>query len=154
MTPNRDVLADLDELWPSTPQLEIARKKEELRLRLAFNMVTAREAAGVTQQQVAENVGKSQPWISKLESPNYDHQIETILEYILALGGELSLGFKVGGEVFPILEFEPEVTYQLPVFTEQISRQVPISGDVEDISASTMIITDESSIQDGFQAVA
>jgi transcriptional regulator with XRE-family HTH domain len=154
MKKNRSVLDEIRDLFPSTPEREVAREKERLRLKLAFNMAAARELAGISQQCVAEKMGKTQSWVSKIESPNHDHQIETILEYILALGGELSLGFKVGGAVFRILEFEPEVTYQLPVLTREISHQVAVTGDVGKTSSSAIIIAEELSTDYGYPAVA
>lgn len=154
MTPNKDVLVDLEDLFPSTPEQETARKKEELRLRLAYNMTAARKLAGVSQQRVAENMGKTQSWVSKIESPNHDHQIETIFEYLLALDGELSLGFKVGGAVFHILDIESEHTIQLPELPNEVNYRVAITEGVVDTSAVTVTVTSESSTQDGFQAIA
>lgn len=88
-----DVIAALDAMIEETPEARRARKKEALRLMLTDAMRRARKQAGLTQAQVAERLGDgvSQSWVSKLESANYDHQIESVLDYLDALGAELGL---------------------------------------------------------------
>lgn len=68
-----------------------AAKKEALRILLTEAMQSARKQNGLTQQDVAERLGVSQSWISKLESANYDHQIESVVAYLDAVGAELSI---------------------------------------------------------------
>ena len=65
-------------------------------------MKKAREAAGMTQGEVAEALGVTQAWVSKLESPNHDHKLESILSYFDALGGEMRLTADVAEESFTI----------------------------------------------------
>lgn len=68
-------------------------KEEAIRLALTGAMRQARKQAGLTQAQVAERLGDgvSQSWVSKLESANYDHQIESVLAYLDALEAELRI---------------------------------------------------------------
>jgi transcriptional regulator with XRE-family HTH domain len=54
-------------------------------------MQTARKQAGLTQQEVSERLDVSQSWVSKLESANCDHQVESVLDYLDALKAELCL---------------------------------------------------------------
>lgn len=98
----QDVLAFLDEIIPDTPETRRAGKKEALRITLTDAMRTARKRAGLTQVQLAERLGDgvTQSWVSKLESANYDHQIESILDYLDAL--EAELGITILGKEGPI----------------------------------------------------
>lgn len=50
-----------------------------------------RKEEGLTQVDVAERLDLSQGWVSRLESANYDHQVESIVAYLDALGADLEL---------------------------------------------------------------
>ena len=65
-------------------------------------MKKAREVAGLTQKEVADALSVTQAWVSKLESPNYDHKLESILSYFDAIGGEMNLSVDVGESTFQI----------------------------------------------------
>jgi len=86
-----DVLSALESMIEDTPDARRAGKKEALRIMLTDAMRQARTQKGLTQQDVAERLEVSQSWVSKLESANYDHQIESVLAYLDALEAELSL---------------------------------------------------------------
>jgi len=88
-----DVIAALEPTIDDTPETRRAGKKEALRITLTDAMRKARKQAGLTQTQLAERLGDgvSQSWVSKLESANYDHQIESVLDYLDALEAELGI---------------------------------------------------------------
>ena len=64
-----------------------------------------REAAAVTQTELAQRLGKRQPAISRLERQD-DALISTLREYIAALGGELELRARFPGWAVRLKEFE------------------------------------------------
>lgn len=70
---------------------EEARKKE-----LWLQLVEARYASGLTQQQVAERMGVSQAQVARIEKNGYDaYTLRTLRRYIEALGNEFSLEIAV-----------------------------------------------------------
>jgi len=86
-----DVLSALESMVEDTPDARRAGKKEALRIMLTDAMRQARKKEGLRQQDLAERLEVSQSWVSKLESANHDHQIESVLDYLDALRAELSL---------------------------------------------------------------
>lgn len=86
-----DVISALESMIEDTPDARRAGKKEALRIMLTDAMRRARKQEDLRQQDVAERLDVSQSWVSKLESANYDHQIESVLDYLDALKAELSL---------------------------------------------------------------
>jgi predicted XRE-type DNA-binding protein len=71
--------------------------KSELWLQLA----EARQASGLTQQQVAERMGVTQSQVARIEKRGYDaYTLRTLRRYIEALGDEFGLQVTVrkGGE--------------------------------------------------------
>ena len=58
------------------------------RLAFAANLQRARHAAGLTQAELAERSGVSQPHISQLESGTWEPRLTTIMALATALGVE------------------------------------------------------------------
>jgi transcriptional regulator with XRE-family HTH domain len=56
-----------------------------------------REAAGLTQEELAQRVAITQSQLSKLERRE-DHRISTVRRYVAALGGELEIVAVVDGK--------------------------------------------------------
>jgi predicted XRE-type DNA-binding protein len=70
---------------------EEAQKKE-----LWLQLVEARQAAGLTQQQVAERMGVSQAQVARIEKQGYDaYALRTLRRYLDALGPEYTLDVAV-----------------------------------------------------------
>jgi predicted XRE-type DNA-binding protein len=70
---------------------EIAAKKE-----LWLQLVEARQAAGLTQRQLAERLGVSQAQVSRIEKRGYDaYTLNTLRRYVQALGDGFSLEVQV-----------------------------------------------------------
>src|SRR3954467_15087480 len=64
-----------------------AAKKE-----LWLQLVEAREAAGLTQAEVAKRLGVSQAQVARIEKRGYDsHSLNTLRRYVQALGDQFSL---------------------------------------------------------------
>lgn len=55
-------------------------------------LVDRREAQGLTQKQVAERLGISQPAVAQFEKSTYSPSITTIIAYATAIGVKLELG--------------------------------------------------------------
>lgn len=89
-----DALAFLQSLTAGSAEAQRARKAEAVRLALTDAMRTARDQAGMTQTQVAEELGVGQSWVSKLESDNRGHLVESVVRYLDAVGAELALSVR------------------------------------------------------------
>jgi transcriptional regulator with XRE-family HTH domain len=63
-----------------------------------------REAAGLTQKEVAANLGIRQPTLSRMESQG-DMQVRTLQRLVSALGGELELIAHIPGRDIRIRQF-------------------------------------------------
>lgn len=55
-------------------------------------LVDSREAQGLTQKQVAERLGISQPAVAQFEKSTYSPSITTIIAYATAIDVKLDLG--------------------------------------------------------------
>jgi len=101
----------LDSLLEGSQEATRAGRRERLRLELARFMKKARDEAGMTQHDVAKALGVSQGWVSKLESPNYDHKLESVLTYFDALGAEMNLSVDVGPTTFQVWGTSPTLSW-------------------------------------------
>lgn len=75
----------LAELVASDPEAQKAYEDEELRIQLSGALRESREAAGMTQAMVAEAMGIKQSLVSKLERPDHNHTVGTVLSYLQAV---------------------------------------------------------------------
>jgi transcriptional regulator with XRE-family HTH domain len=67
-------------------------EEEAAKSALWLQLVEARVASGLTQQQMAERLGVSQAQISRIEKEDYDsYTLTTLRRYVAALGGEFEL---------------------------------------------------------------
>ncbi len=64
---------------------------------LEMDLRALREAAGLTQEELAQRIAITQSQLSKLERRE-DHRISTIRRYVAALGGELEIVAVVDGK--------------------------------------------------------
>ncbi len=81
---------------------------------LALAMVRARKNKGLSQTQVAESLGVSQSWVSKLENPDIAHTFESILDYLQAIGAELDMEIQAGGATFTVSRASTRRTLEVP----------------------------------------
>jgi transcriptional regulator with XRE-family HTH domain len=97
-----DVVDFLEDTLPETDETRREGKKEALRLALTDAMRQVRKKEELTQGEVAERLDVSQSWVSKLESANYDHQVESIVEYLDALSADLGLSIRTRDETIRV----------------------------------------------------
>jgi predicted transcriptional regulator len=75
-------------------------RKEALRDLLEEDLRALREAAGVTQEELAEKVGADQSQISRLERQGGgDARVSLLKRYVEALGGEIQIVATLRGKV-------------------------------------------------------
>jgi DNA-binding XRE family transcriptional regulator len=68
-----------------------ARKKE-----VWLQLVEARQAAGLTQQELAQRLGVSQAQVARIEKRGYQgYTLKTLQRYVEALGGQYTLNITV-----------------------------------------------------------
>lgn len=113
-----DVAEHLRSLVSDTAEMRRVGKQEWLRLMLTDAMIAARKKAGMTQKEVAAELEVSQSWVSKLESANYDHQIESVAAHLDAIGAELLMAVRVQDELIPVRTNEERILVELPSWYE------------------------------------
>lgn len=88
-----------EEYWAKQmidPEFQRVYAEEAFKKELWLQLVEAREAAGLTQQQVAERMGVSQAQIARIEKRGYDsYTLRTLQRYLNALGEQFSLEIMV-----------------------------------------------------------
>lgn len=86
-----DVFAHIDQ-YKQDPQSERLFAESEIGLTLAQRFIELRKRVGLTQEQLADRVGRSQPYIAKLESGAYDRcYIGTLRTFARALGHDVDV---------------------------------------------------------------
>lgn len=68
---------------------KIETRAEEIRREITLAKI--REELNLSQTELAQSLGISQPSIAKLENVDNDPKLSTLKRYIKALGGELSI---------------------------------------------------------------
>lgn len=101
-----DTFGGFDELYDDADEgfariVDLARRRGETVPPMAVQLQRAREASGLTQDEVARALGVQQAAVSRLERrPN--PQLESLDRLVRAFGGELELQVIVGGRAFPL----------------------------------------------------
>lgn len=92
-----------DELM-ATPGYEELYAEEAARKDLWLQLIEARQAAGLTQAEVAKRLGVTQSQVARIEKRGYDaYTLTTLRKYVKALGDSFALEVKV---VYPQPEAE------------------------------------------------
>ncbi len=93
-----NLMADLgfDE---DSDEVKQARGAAEMYAEVMDELVTCRDAAGLTQKQVAKRMGTSQSAVSELESVSSDARFSTIIRYVQAIGCDLVIELSQPGDV-------------------------------------------------------
>jgi DNA-binding XRE family transcriptional regulator len=74
------------------PEFQAAYKEESAKKEIWLQLVEARQAAGLTQEQMAERLGVSQAQVARIEKRGYEsYTLNTLRRYIDALGEGFSL---------------------------------------------------------------
>ena len=132
-----DVLDYLLELTKSSREASLAYKVERVRLMLSDSLKSIRAKKSISQKDLAERMGVTQGWVSKLESPNNDHTFESIAQYLFALGADLKLSASMGGAESEIVDSKCDPSFGiasavLPEFLslveEKINNPVPANN--------------------------
>jgi DNA-binding XRE family transcriptional regulator len=93
------------------PAYEAVYEAEAARSALWLQLVEARQAAGLTQAELAERLGVSQAQVSRIEKAGYDaYTLNTLRRYVAALGEG----------------FELEVTIHMPETAESDEAVSPL----------------------------
>lgn len=66
-------------------------RQEAIREIIGYQLAEIRKARGLTQRQVADVLGVSQPTLSEREHQDAELALSTLLAYVHALGGDLAL---------------------------------------------------------------
>lgn len=78
------------------PETRALYEEEAARSDLWLQLVEARQAAGLTQAEMAKRLGVSQAQISRIEKRGYDsYTLKTLRRYVDALGDGFSLEVRV-----------------------------------------------------------
>ena len=96
------------------PEVILAGKLEYLRLYLTDAMRKIRNQAGLTQAQLAQKLGVKQAAVSKLESALKEHELESVLHYLHALGADLLVAVKQGDELYQASDNEGVLLVDVP----------------------------------------
>lgn len=89
-------LTTLDELIAKqSPQSQqrIAQLSEEMVLEVGLSML--REALNLSQKEVAETLGISQPAVAQIEQRGNELKLSTLKRYVETMGGKLSLSVQL-----------------------------------------------------------
>ena len=88
-----------DEYWArqmADPEFRRVYDEEAAKKELWLQLVEARQAAGLTQVEVARRLGVSQAQVARIERRGYDaHTLTTLRRYVEALGEGFSLEVQV-----------------------------------------------------------
>ena len=84
-----------EKLW-ADPEYRAIYEEEAAKSELWLQLVEARQAAGLTQAEMAQRMGVSQAQVSRIEKHGYDaYTLTTLRRYVAALGEGFSLEVKV-----------------------------------------------------------
>src|SRR5947207_12536441 len=76
----------------ATPGYQELYEEEAAKKELWLQLVEARQAAGLTQAEVAKRLGVSQAQVARIEKRGYDaYTLNTLRRYVRALGDDFSL---------------------------------------------------------------
>jgi DNA-binding XRE family transcriptional regulator len=88
---------------PADPALVAQYKQDMVEELRAFKLQELRKEAGLTQTQLAEEIGVSQVRVSALERGRVDDLVvKTLQQYAHALGGTLRVELELNDQVFKI----------------------------------------------------
>lgn len=99
-----------EEYWAAQladPAFRRVHEEEATKKELWLQLVEARQAAGLTQKQVAERLGVSQAQVARIEKRGYDaYTLTTLRRYVEALGDDYRLEVRIS-HAAPALGVQP-----------------------------------------------
>jgi transcriptional regulator with XRE-family HTH domain len=87
-------IADLHKKWMKEPRYRKAYEALEEEFVFASAMIDARSRAGLTQEQLAQKMGTTQPVVARLESGRTRPSLRTLERLAQATDSRLVLGFE------------------------------------------------------------
>jgi len=72
-------------------RVRASRDEASVRLALVAELVAHRRAAGLSQGEVADRMGTSQPAVARLEAGQVDARMSTVQRYAAAVGAQLNI---------------------------------------------------------------
>ena len=91
--------ARYDAFWAAQladPEFRAVYEEEAAKKGLWLQLVEARQAAGLTQAQMAQRLGVSQSQVAKIEHRGYEaYTLTTLHRYVQALGADFALEVRV-----------------------------------------------------------
>ncbi|MCC5645060.1 helix-turn-helix domain-containing protein [Nostoc sp. CHAB 5824] len=110
------------------PEVILAGKLEYLRLYLTDAMREIRNKAGLTQAQLAQKLGVKQAAVSKLESALKEHELESVLHYLHALGADLLVAVKQEDDLYQASNNEGVLLVDVPdvVFQKALAANMSV----------------------------
>lgn len=98
----------------------LLERTEYLKEYLSYVMKDLRTQANLSQAELAEVLGVKQPAVAKLEKADRQHDIESVMRYLHAVGGELTVGVKYKDRFYQVTEPSKTVIVDVP---EPICRE-------------------------------
>ena len=81
---------------------------------LSYVMKELRSKAELSQADIAEVLGVKQPAVAKLEKADRQHDIESVIRYLHAVGAELTVGIKSNDQFYQVSEPSNTVIVDVP----------------------------------------
>lgn len=98
-TPTSEGQRRYEDYWTkqmTDPEFRAVYEEEAAKKELWLQLVEARQAAGLTQAELAERLGVSQAQVARIEKRGYDaYTLTTLRRYVQALGQDFSLEVRV-----------------------------------------------------------
>jgi transcriptional regulator with XRE-family HTH domain len=94
-------ITELHKKWIKEPKYRLAYEALEEEFALASTLIEARNRAGLTQQELAQKMGTTQPVVARLESGRVRPSLRTLERLAAATGSRLIISFEPGREKGP-----------------------------------------------------
>lgn len=100
-------------------------------LRLAAGLTALREQAGLSQRELAQRIGVSQPRVAAIERSR-NVTLKVLEQYVTAVGGQLEITVRTGSKklalVVPVRSAPAKQTPAPPSATRKLPRSLPESS--------------------------
>lgn len=87
-------ISELHQKWMKEPKYRKAHADLENEFALAKAVIAARNRAGLTQAELAEKMGTTQPAVARMEGGRVQPSLRTLQRLALATGSRLSIRFE------------------------------------------------------------
>ncbi len=86
-----DVLKFLQSIIPDTKEMRVLGEQEAMRIELTQMLKDAREASGMSYEEIASAIDKDVEWVKRAEDSNFSHSWDEFVAYIHALNASFEL---------------------------------------------------------------